>query len=125
MVYRDWLVGLGSSVASYIAQLCRKRYAEMDGQITTLYDLAQRVGRDEFVAALELAAEQHTFGAEYVSALLAAPRSRPASSLTGDELPSVWRTAPSQRAIERDLAHYEQYVANRDGLPGVASGGAA
>jgi transposase len=125
MVYRDWLVGLGAGVASYIAQLCRKRYAEMDAQITALYTIAQQAGRDEFVAALELAAEQHTFGAEYVSALLAAPRVRPPSRLPGAELPMAWRNAPPQRAIERDLAHYEQYVANRDGLRGVASGGVA
>ena len=124
MVYRDWLLGLGECAASYIAQLCRKRYAEMESQITALYRLAQQVGRDEFVAALELAAEQHTFGAEYVSALIAAPRWRPALSTTSDDLPALWQHAPSQRAIERDLAHYEQYVANRDGLRQFTSGGA-
>lgn len=71
MVYRDWLVALSPPAAPYIAQVCRKRYAEMDGQITALYALAQRMGRDEFLAAVELAAAQETIGAEYVAAIAA------------------------------------------------------
>jgi transposase len=124
MVYRDWLINLGPAAASYIAQLCRKRYAEMDAQITALYTLAQLAGRDEFMAALELAAEQQTFGAEYVRALLATPRPRPAFRPPSVEPPSLWRQVPPQRAVERDLAHYEQYVANQEGLLHLASGGA-
>ena len=124
MVYRDWLVGLSATAAEYVSQLCRKRYAEMDAQMTALYDLAQRVGRDEFLAALELAAEQQTFGAEYVSALIALPRPRPLVQGSAAELQARWPNLPSQRAIERDLAQYEQYVANREAPSGEMAGGA-
>jgi hypothetical protein len=124
MVYRDWLVGLSTTAADYISRLCRKRYAEMDGQIAALYALAQQVGRDEFLAALELAAQQQTIGAEYVSALVEPPRPRPARALPDGELLIRLADVPPQRAIERDLAQYEQYVANRD-LSSAAVGGAA
>jgi hypothetical protein len=69
---------LSPRVADYISQVCRTHYAEMDGQIMVLYELAQRVGRDEFLAAVELAAEQETIGAEYVCAIAAQPVPRPA-----------------------------------------------
>jgi len=114
MVYRDWLVALSPQVATYIRQVCRKRYAEMDGQITALYELAQRVGRDEFLAAVELAAEQETIGAEYVGALTAQPVPRPAHRRQVVELPPLLRDAPAQHEVERALADYEQYVTNRD-----------
>lgn len=124
MVYRDWLLNLGPLAADYISQLCRKRYAEMDAQISALYELVQRVGRAEFVAALELAAEQQTFGAEYVSAILAQPR--PGLLVGGaDAVLSSLPHAPPQRTVERDLADYEQYVANRAASSTTPLGGAA
>ena len=125
MAYRDWLVGLGAGSASYIAQLCRKRYAEMDAQISALYTIAQQVGREEFLAALELAVEQQTFGAEYVRALLATPGERPLARAKQADGPLLWRVAPPQAAVERELAHYEQYVANQDRLRRLVSAGVA
>ncbi|MDQ5854056.1 MAG: hypothetical protein M3380_18705, partial [Chloroflexota bacterium] len=124
MVYRDWLVALAPQVADYISQVCRKRYAEMDGQITTLYELAQRVGREEFLAAVELAAEQHTIGAEYVCAIAAQPVPRPAPRPAVGELAALLRDAPPQYEVERALADYEQYVTNRELELDVAGGGA-
>jgi transposase len=124
MVYRDWLVSLSGSVAEYISLLCRKRYAEMEDQIAALYALAQQAGRDEFLAAVELAAEQQTIGAEYVRALIERPRPRPARPTPSDDLLLRLADVPPQRAVERELAHYEQYVANRE-LTGAAVGGAA
>lgn len=124
MVYRDWLVALSPQVATYIAQVCRKRYAEMDGQITALYELAQRVGRDEFLAAVELAAEQETIGAEYVGAIAAQPVPRPALRRSVAELPALLRDAPPQHEVERALADYEQYVTNREVDLDGARGGA-
>lgn len=124
MVYRDWLVRLSAAAADYISVLCRKRYAEMDSQITALYALAQQSGREEFLAALELSAHQQAIGAEYVNALLAQPRPRPARQLTDGDLLLRLAEVPAQQAVERDLAHYEQYVANRDLLSTAALGGA-
>src|SRR6266700_6359019 len=54
MVYRDWLVGVSATAADYVSLLCRKRYAEMDSQVTALYALAQQVGPEAFLAAPEL-----------------------------------------------------------------------
>ena len=73
MVYRDWLCDLAPAVSSYVRALCHKRRADMKEQLLALYDLAQESGRADFVAALELAAEQQMYGAEYVRAILAPP----------------------------------------------------
>ena len=124
MVYRDWLVALSPRVADYISLLCRKRYAEMDGQIMVLYEVAQRIGREEFLAAVDLAAGEQTIGAEYIAALAAQPVARPAPRPAVGELPAVLRDAPAQQAVERALAEYEQYVTNRDLAVDVARGGA-
>jgi len=121
MVYRDWLVALSEVAAAYVSQLCRKRYAEMDAQVLALYQLARQVAHHELLAALELALEQQTFGAEYVQALLAIPRPQPLRlALTERALTPI--LAPPQRAVERELALYEQYVANREQVL-VATGG--
>jgi transposase len=116
MVYRDWLCGLSQSSLLYVRDLCQKRRSEMTQQITQLYDLAQQEPRADFVAALELAAEQQMYGAEYVHAILALPqRSAPLLSAhlaLSSRLPLV----PAQQEVERDLAHYEYYVANRESV---------
>jgi len=88
----------------------------MTQQITQLYDLAQQEPRADFVAALELAAEQQMYGAEYVHAILALPR-RSAPLLSAHlALSSRLPLVPAQQEVERDLAHYEHYVANRESV---------
>jgi Mu transposase, C-terminal domain len=84
MVYRDWLCDLAPAVSSYVRALCHKRRADMKEQLLALYDLAQESGSADFVAALELAAEQQMYGVEYVRAILAPP-----TSLTPDESAQV------------------------------------
>ena len=121
LVYRDWLVGLSTGAAADVGLLCQRRYADRDAQITALYELAQRVGRDEFLAALDLAAEQGIVGVEYLRALRAAPVPTTRRADAGAAAPRL-RAVPSPREGERDLASYEAYVANR--VPaGVAAGG--
>jgi transposase len=112
MVYRDWLVGLSERAAAYVSLLCQKRYAEMGEQITALYALAQRVGRDEFLAAVDLAAEHQIVGVEYLQALIATPLP-PYVPQAGSVVPVRLRPEPAQWEVERDLALYEVYVANR------------
>jgi hypothetical protein len=110
MVYRDWLVALSPTVATYIGQVCHKYYSQMETQIVRLYTLAQEVGTAEFVAAVTLASEQQAIGVEYVSALV-----RPPTPLLPAPVPlplSAWRVAPPQSEVERALADYERYVAN-------------
>jgi hypothetical protein len=115
----------------------------MNEQILELYALAQSLGTVDFVSALELAAEQHLVGAEYVNAVastgqlnvplnLSAGAILSRSSLlsmsktaaqTGIKLNNtsysaiamgdVFKEIPAQNEVERDLGQYEQYVANR------------
>lgn len=94
----------------------------MDAQLLALYRLARQVGRHELLAALELALEQQAFGAEYVQALLNAPRAQPPRPAALNDRTLTPLLAVPQHAVERDLALYEQYVANREGAR-VASGG--
>lgn len=117
MVYRDWLVALAPVVADYVSAVCRRRYTEMDRQMITLYELAQQVGPATFVTAVTQAQTQHVFGAEYVHALVTpAPSPAPPSGGAFDPHPIVV-TQPNQAEVERDLAVYEQYVANRRSGP--------
>jgi hypothetical protein len=58
MVYRDWLLGLSAVAEQYVAALCQKRRADMHPQMVALYEVAQEVGQADFLAALDLAAEQ-------------------------------------------------------------------
>lgn len=122
MVYRDWLVGLSAVAADYVSQVCRKRYAEMDAQMLALYQLAQQLGRAAFLAALELAHTQQTFGAEYVQALATTRLSLtpPPSATT---LLARFPESVPQRLVERELQVYEQYVANGAALNNLSVGG--
>lgn len=118
MVYRDWLVGLSASAAAYVSLLCQRRYAEMGTQIPALYALAQQVGPDEFLAAVDLAWEHQIVGVEYLRTLLAAPVPVPPAAQTAPDrgLPP-WGAAPPQHEVARDLALYEAYVTNRESVP--------
>jgi hypothetical protein len=108
MVYRDWLCRLSPTVSTYVQELSYKRRQEMNSQVIALYDLAQELGESEFLAALELATEQQMYGAEYLRAIVSPP---PESVETCAE-----DLGPSQKEVDRDLALYEQYVANRESL---------
>ncbi len=121
MVYRDWLVGLGPPVADYIGVICRKRRNTMAAEITALYELAQHSPRADVLGALELAAEQQLYGVEYLRAILAPPGSATPSVAAQRAAEQRQAVQLAQRAIERDLAEYEHYVANRDAVAGPAA----
>jgi hypothetical protein len=104
MLYRDWLVNQSPEVAAYGGILCRHRRADMATQILDLYDLAQQLGPVAFRAAGAAATAQQIYGSEYVRGLALPPA--PAT-------PAAVATAPPQASVERDLATYERYVANR------------
>ncbi len=120
MVYRDWLCELAPAVNSYVRELCHKRRAEMNAQMLALYELAQEIGKADFVAALELAAEQQMYGAEYVRAIVTLPVASVPSGTAELPMSALLPYTPTQQEIERDLANYEQYVANREQLPELA-----
>lgn len=111
MVYRDWLCSLSPVANTYLREVCQRRYSDMASQMTVLYETARQYGRAEFLTALELAAEQHMYGAEYLRAILT--QSRVLAPVSTAERGS--RVAPRSPSlgVERDLAEYEDYVANR------------
>jgi transposase len=117
MVYRDWLIGLSAGAEQYVTALCQKRRADMHTQMIALYDLAQEAGQADFLAALELAAEQQMYGAEYLQAILCAAA---VTQHTCPPLSPLEALVPAQAAVERPLAVYEQYVANREHLERVS-----
>ena len=116
MLYRDWLCGLSPEANRYLQALCHKRRAEMNHQITLLYTTAQATARADFVTALELAAEQQMYGAEYVQAILARPKRAAPSVWAGGTERGHWVGVPGPEEVERSLSQYEQYIANRDSL---------
>jgi hypothetical protein len=121
VLYRDWLVGLSPEVATYIGQVCHKYYEQMEAQILRLYTLAREVGEVEFVAAVQLAAEQAAIGADYVNALLRTPQPLPQRAVLSQTASlTPWLKAPPQAEVERALTDYERYVANAVGQGGVA-----
>jgi hypothetical protein len=78
--------------------------------------LAQEIGKADFLVALELAAEQHMYGVEYLRAIVTLPSvSAPNGSAQATSDPLAF-SGPSQPEVERDLAQYECYVANRDSI---------
>jgi hypothetical protein len=116
MVYRDWLCSLSPVVMSYVHEISHKRRSEMKPPMIALYDLAQEMGKADFMVALELAAEQQMYGAEYIRAILALPAATaPNGSAQATGEPPAF-SGPSQPEVERDLAHYERYVANRESI---------
>ena len=116
MVYRDWLCRLSPVVMNYVHEISHKRRKEMHQQMLALYDLAQELGTADFVAALELAAEQQMYGAEYLRAIVSLP-SAPGSSEPAQADPDLLTlVCPPQADVERDLAQYERYVANRESV---------
>src|SRR5437763_6155574 len=116
MVYRDWLCNLSPVVMSYVHEISHKRRKEMKQQMLALYDLAQDIGLADFVAALELAAEQQMYGAEYQRAIVSLPLA-PGSTEPAPADPDVLTlVGPPQAEVERDLAQYECYVANRESV---------
>ena len=76
----------------------------------------RRVGHADFVAALELAAEQQMYGAEYVRAIVSMPMASTPNGTMELQMSALLPSVPTQQDVERDLANYEQYVANREQL---------
>ena len=101
-------------VSRYVRELCHKRRSEMKEQLITLYELAQDSGLADFVAALELAGEQQMYGAEYVRAILAPLVPSAPEEAVQPRVNHILSGVPTQQEVERDLAQYERYVANRD-----------
>jgi transposase len=116
MVYRDWLCSLSPVAMSYVHEISHKRRKEMHQQMIALYDLAQEIGKADFVAALELAAEQQMYGAEYLRAIVSMPSVPQSTGPAQADSDVLTLVCPPQPEVERDLAQYERYVANRESV---------
>ena len=81
--------------------------------MVALYTLAQQVDRPLFLAAVTEALKQQTFGAEYVQTLLARLQASAPPTMP-EPTPRTVGLSLAHQAITRDLAVYEQYVANRE-----------
>jgi hypothetical protein len=101
---------------SYVHEISHKRRKEMNQQVIALYDLVQEIGKADFVAALELAAEQQMYGAEYLRAIVSLPPARVPTGSAPWAPDALALSGPPQLEVERDLAQYERYVANREGV---------
>jgi hypothetical protein len=116
MVYREWLCSLSPVVMSYVHEISHKRRSEMKSQMIALYDLAQEIGKADFIAALELAAEQQMYGAEYIRAIVTLPSACAPNGSAQAASDALMFSGPLQPEVERDLALYERYVANRESV---------
>jgi len=108
------LCSLSPVVMSYVHEISYKRRSEMHQQMIALYDLAQEIGKADFVVALELAAEQQMYGAEYLRAIVSLPSVLVPIGSAQSPPDMLALVCPPQPEVERDLAQYERYVANRD-----------
>jgi hypothetical protein len=104
MVYRDYLIEQDTSVAAYIAELCRRHRGAFEPDILALYHHCQEYGTEELGVACALASEHGAYGAEYVHALLRRPRPCTPHGLV------VVQGAPAQEDLDRSLDEYERYV---------------
>jgi len=109
MLYRDHLIEQDSSVAAYLAELCRRKRGAFGPQILEMYGLWRAYGTDQLGVACALASEHEAYGVDYLRSLLTAPRPidpQRCLEVTG---------APLQTAVDRNLQAYEVYV-ERTGL---------
>jgi len=118
MLYRQQLLDLGEPVQSYVTEVCRRYRTDFGQHILTLYELWQERSEGEFVGAVEAAAAEAAFGAEYVTSLLAEPAEEPPVAIL--DCPGQ----PPQEELDRPLEGYEAFVTGGEaGRPDPLVGG--
>jgi len=103
MLYRDHLMEQDPSLATFIAELCRRhRGTEAFGpHILAIYQLWKEHGTEELGVACAIASEHGAYGKDYLVSLLRRPRQRHQSQAL------VLEGVPPQHAVDRNLAYYE------------------
>lgn len=81
---RQLLLDLNPSVEPYFTELVHRRPQSWERDIEQIYELYQRIGRTDLLAAIALATEQRCFGSEY---LLAIAQDNPSASEFASFLP--------------------------------------
>jgi transposase len=106
MLYRDHLISQDEQIYNFISNLCRRRRGvEAFGpDMIKMYELYNRHGKDEFLAAIALSSEWECYGSEYLEYLLEIP----ARGNRQELLPL--RGMPVQKEIDRPMEVYMNYV---------------
>jgi transposase len=110
MLYRQVLLDLGGVATQYVSELSCRRRDRLREEVLALHDLLERTGKDALLEAMQRAAGFGGYGVEYLEAVLAPGA---AGSPLLDVLPD---DVPTQEDVDRQLAHYEDFVT-------VSSGG--
>lgn len=103
LAYREKLLELDSSTASYVTEICRRDRNSINQQILKLYALWKEHGTERFLKAIHFCHESEVYGSEYMELMLRIP---------GDEMGEVellLSGQPEQSEIDRDLAVYDTY----------------
>lgn len=66
---RQLLLDLDPLVEPYLTELVHRRPQGWEPEVEQMYELYQRIGRTDFLAAITLATEERCFGSEYVLAI--------------------------------------------------------
>jgi transposase len=103
MLYRDHLMAVDKSIASYIETLCFRERAGFGPHILRMYELLTAYGATELGAACAIASEHGAYGASYLDRLIQRPHQvMPFATLQV--------AGPSQEEVDRGLAHYQDFV---------------
>jgi len=119
MLYRQALLELGGPAEGFLTELSRRHRAQLGPQVRQVYALYQAHGAGDLLAAMALAAQAGSYGAEALDGLLARPRPRPAVA------PLALPGAPSQADLDRPLSAYEALVQVDEALAEPAGAPAA
>ncbi len=105
MLYREMLLGLGGRAPTYFSELSRRRRDRLSEEILSVWNLYERHGPADLLAAMALADDAGAYGADGLALLLdSSPGSlTPAPTLV---VPGI----PAQDEIDRQLAAYEAWV---------------
>ena len=74
---RQLLLDLDPLVEPYLTELVHRRPQGWEPEIDQMYQLYQRLGRSDFLAAVTLATEERCFGSEYLLAIAEGPHRLP------------------------------------------------
>ncbi|MFA5015894.1 MAG: IS21 family transposase [Actinomycetota bacterium] len=105
VLYRDHLISQDAQLCNYISNLCFRRRG-VDGygpDILKMYDLYQKHGKEDFLAAVALCSEWNNYGSEYLEYILEIPNSGKKSFPLS--IPGI----PTQEDIDREMNGYVQY----------------
>lgn len=105
VLYRDHLISQDPQLCNYISSLCYRRRG-IDGygnDILKMYELFQKYGKDDFLAAVALCSEWNNYGSEYLEYILEIPNKEK------KKFPLSIPGIPTQVEIDRKMKGYMEY----------------